>query len=73
VFSNLKTERVVSRRPVSSGNWPFIQSQICAELSTVMYQVIEEHLPVCQEARSFEDGLALKAELPALAIIPRSS
>ena len=32
----------------------------------MVHQVIEEHLPVGEEARPFEDGFALKAELPIL-------
>ena len=34
-----------------------------------MHQVVQEHLPVGEKARSVEDGLALKAQFPVL--LPR--
>src|SRR5271157_3606269 len=64
--SPLEPHRVVCRRPVGRRHRSSSQSQVHAELSAVVHQVIEEHLPVSQKARPAEEGLALKAQLPVL-------
>ncbi len=61
-----KSHRVVRRGPVSRRQGLPVQTQVHAKLSAVMHQVVQEHLPVSQKARSIEDGLALKAEFPVL-------
>ena len=38
-----------------------VEAQVHAQLSAVMHEVIQKHLPVSQKARSVENGLALKA------------
>src|SRR5580658_2572194 len=62
----LEAHRVVRRRPIRRRHRPLIQSQVHAELRPVVHQVIEEHLPVGEKARSAEDGLASEAQLPGL-------
>src|SRR6266446_953528 len=44
--SPLKSHPVVRRRPVRRRHRLVIQAQIHAKLGAVVYQVIEEHLPV---------------------------
>src|SRR5690242_11775157 len=55
---------VVGGRSVGCGHKLVGQAQVDAKLGAMMHQVIQEHLAVGQEALSFKDGLALKAELP---------
>src|SRR5258708_28659347 len=64
--SPLKPHPVVRRRSVGRGHRFVIQAQIHAELGAVVYQVIEEHLAVGQEARAAEDGLVAETQVPRL-------
>src|SRR5437763_8212348 len=62
----LKAHGVVRRRSVSRRERRIVEPQVDPELRPMMYQMIQEHLPVCQKARAAEDGLPLKTQLPRL-------
>jgi hypothetical protein len=47
---NSKPKRVICRRTVTRGHRLVVQSQVHAELSAVMHQVIQKHLTVSQES-----------------------
>ena len=57
----LESHSVIRRRPVCRRNRRVVETQINSQLCAMVHQVIEEHLPVCQEFPAIEDRLALKA------------
>src|SRR5450755_2699823 len=60
----LKSHFVIRGRAVGSGHRFFVQAQIYAQLSAVMYEMIHKHLAVGQKSGSLENCFALKTEFP---------
>src|SRR5271157_5447485 len=63
---SLETKSVIRRRTVNRRNLYVVQAQIDAKLSTVMYQMIEEHLAIRHEPRALEDDLLPEHKLPVI-------
>jgi hypothetical protein len=64
VRDSLESQRFVSGRTVSRRNRFIVQPEINAELSPMVYQVIQEHFSVRQKPRAFKKRLALKTQFP---------
>src|ERR1700723_3405833 len=59
-----KPHLVICGRAVGRRHRLIIQPQIDSELGAMMDQVIQKHFPVSEKWWSFENGFALKTELP---------